>query len=79
MKPLFTGGTKWFDADQGFGVIVADDGLGEVWVGFSVIDMPGYRKLIVGQRVEFRYETPPGGQDGYAHRATWVRPLASPT
>ena len=78
MRPSHIGRKKWFDVDQGFGVIVADDGLGEVWVGFSVIDMPGYRKLSEGQRIEFRYETPQGGQDGFAYRATWVRPLAVP-
>ena len=42
-----------YNADEGWGVIDADDFPGGCWVHFSVIDMIGYKVLHVGQRVIF--------------------------
>jgi cold shock CspA family protein len=55
-EPTFRGHVKFFRADKGRGGIESDDAPGDVWVHMSVIDMPGFRGLIAGQEVEFRYE-----------------------
>ncbi len=65
----------FWNAEEGWGVVVGDAGPGEVWVHFSALSVPGYRELRADERVSFRWETPRGGQDGYAHRATRVIPL----
>ena len=46
------GFVKWFDAKKGYGFIsVADQE--DVFVHFSNIDMDGFRKLDMGDEVEF--------------------------
>jgi CspA family cold shock protein len=47
------GTVKWFNETKGFGFISLDDGSKDVFVHHSSIDMPGYRTLSEGQRVEF--------------------------
>lgn len=64
---------KWWDAERGFGVVTSPEVDGEVWVHFSRLERAGYRNLVADEPVEFTYETP--GQDGYPHRAVWVRSL----
>ena len=49
---MATGTVKWFNAEKGYGFIARDDG-DDVFVHYSAIDMPGYRTLEEGQRVEF--------------------------
>jgi CspA family cold shock protein len=46
------GTVKWFNAEKGYGFIARDDER-DVFVHYSAIDMPGYRTLEEGQRVEF--------------------------
>ncbi|MCU0265225.1 MAG: cold-shock protein [Actinomycetia bacterium] len=46
------GTVKWFNAEKGYGFI-AEDGGGDVFVHYSAIDMPGYKSLEEGARVEF--------------------------
>ena len=43
---------KWFDAKKGFGFISVTDH-DDVFVHFSNIDMDGFRKLDMGDEVEF--------------------------
>jgi cold shock protein len=50
---MATGTVKWFNAEKGYGFIARDDDGGDVFVHYSSIDMPGYRTLEEGQRVEF--------------------------
>ncbi|WP_407672403.1 cold-shock protein [Parafrankia discariae] len=72
---MATGTVKFFDAEQGWGVVSSPDlppGL-DAWVHFSSIEMDGYRALEAGDRVEFDYEQ--GEQDGYSYRVTRVRKL----
>jgi cold shock protein len=47
-----TGTVKWFNPEKGYGFI-AREGANDVFVHYSAIDMPGYRTLEEGQRVEF--------------------------
>ena len=46
------GTVKWFDREKGFGFIRVDGTEQEVFVHYSQIDMPGFRVLDEGQRVE---------------------------
>jgi CspA family cold shock protein len=50
---MATGTVKWFNAEKGYGFIARDDDGDDVFVHYSAIDMPGYRTLEEGQRVEF--------------------------
>ena len=50
---LATGTVKWFNADEGLGFIVPDDGTADVFVHFSAIEGSGYRSLDENQKVEF--------------------------
>ncbi|HVW81105.1 MAG TPA: cold shock domain-containing protein [Mycobacteriales bacterium] len=66
---------KFFKPDRGWGAISSPDlphGR-DAWVGFSVIDMQGYRELVTGQQVRFTFEQ--AQQDSFDYRATWVRPV----
>lgn len=54
-----TGTVKWFNNDKGFGFITNDNGSGDVFVHFSVIQGNGYKSLDEGQKVTFDTETDP--------------------
>jgi CspA family cold shock protein len=43
---------KFFNSEKGFGFISREQG-DDVFVHFSAIQMPGYKSLEEGQRVEF--------------------------
>jgi CspA family cold shock protein len=47
-----TGVVKFFNSEKGFGFISREQG-DDVFVHFSAIQMPGYKSLEEGQRVEF--------------------------
>ncbi|MFX1345470.1 MAG: cold shock domain-containing protein [Promethearchaeota archaeon] len=52
MSDKVKGIVKWFDAKKGYGFISVD-GQEDIFVHFSNIDMPGFRKLDMGDEVEF--------------------------
>lgn len=66
---MATGTVKWFNPTKGFGFIAQESGE-DVFVHQSAIDMPGYRELVEGARVEFEVTQ---GQKGL--QATNVKPL----
>jgi CspA family cold shock protein len=59
----------WHD-DEGWGVIDSPSAPGGCWAHFSVIDMPGFRKLTRGQQVWVTILE--GPQDGYGYQAESV-------
>jgi CspA family cold shock protein len=72
MSVVVVGRCLWWDEEQGFGVLVGEEPPGEVWVHFSSVEGTGYRSLQRAERVEFDWEEPRGGQDGFRYRATRV-------
>lgn len=49
------GTVKWFSEKKGYGFISEDDGK-DVFVHYSSITMPGFKKLAEGDRVSFEVE-----------------------
>ena len=47
-----TGIVKWFSAEKGFGFIQQEDGP-DVFVHFRNINVPGFKTLDQGQKVQF--------------------------
>lgn len=52
MSNRLKGIVKWFDARKGYGFISVD-GQEDIFVHFSNIEMSGFRKLDMGDEVEF--------------------------
>jgi cold shock protein len=50
---MATGTVKWFNADQGYGFIVPDEGGKDLFVHHSAIAGEGYKSLAEGAKVEF--------------------------
>lgn len=65
------GRVKFFRPEKGWGGIESAESPFDVWVHFSAIDGSGYRDLVEGQEVEFRWE--PALQDSWLCTATWAR------
>lgn len=57
------GVVRWFSESRGYGFIVPKGGGDDVFVHYSAIEMPGYRTLREGQRVEFLMEEGPKGRE----------------
>jgi CspA family cold shock protein len=52
---LEEGTVKWFNGKKGYGFIKQDDG-NELFVHYSSIDMPGFKTLFEGDKVNFEVE-----------------------
>ena len=50
-----TGTVKWFNAKKGYGFINDEEGK-DIFVHFSALDMPGFKVLEEGDKVEFEVE-----------------------
>jgi len=48
-----TGTVRWFNPEKGFGFIEPDAGGPDLFAHYTQIDVPGFRELVDGQRVEF--------------------------
>ncbi|HWD55498.1 MAG TPA: cold shock domain-containing protein [Acidimicrobiales bacterium] len=66
------GTVRWFDGEEGWGVIDSPEVPGGCFVHFSNIVGVGYRNLAEGEEVVFTYEEPGFRQDGYDFRALQV-------
>ncbi|MHA1148771.1 MAG: cold-shock protein [Promethearchaeota archaeon] len=53
MTDRITGWVKWFDIKKGYGFISVEDQEDDIFVHFSNIDMEGFKKLEMGDTVEF--------------------------
>jgi CspA family cold shock protein len=73
VRSICRGRVKFFLPEKGWGGIESGETPFDVWVFFSAIDGSGYRQLIEGQQVEFRWV--PAIQDSWLCTATWVRAL----
>jgi hypothetical protein len=84
-----SGTVRFWRAEEGWEVIDSADTPGGCWVIFDTLwktQQPeldvgetrevskGYRALSAAEQVDFTWERPPGGQDGYEYRATAVWP-----
>jgi CspA family cold shock protein len=69
-----SGVVRWYNSDEGWGVIDAPEVPDGCFVHFSNIEVDGYRQLADGQHVRFTYEHPDFLQDGYSYRALTVWP-----
>ena len=47
-----TGTVKWFNAKKGYGFISDEEGE-DIFVHFSALEMPGFKVLEEGEKVEF--------------------------
>ena len=50
---MASGTVKWFDDSKGFGFITIDGDEGDCFVHHSEIQMPGFKSLSEGDKVEF--------------------------
>ena len=55
-KPWTAGSVKSWRGDEGWGVLTSSEVGGDVWVHFADILGDGYRELVIGEPIEFRYE-----------------------
>lgn len=58
---MASGTVKWFSNAKGYGFILPDDGVEDVFAHFSAIEMEGYKTLKQGQKVEFELNQGPKG------------------
>jgi CspA family cold shock protein len=56
------GTVKWFNDAKGFGFITPEEGGEDVFAHFSAIDMPGFKTLKEGQRVQYDLADGPKGK-----------------
>ena len=68
------GNVRWFDEEEGWGVIDAPEVPGGCFVHCSNIVGEGYRNLAEGQEVVFTFVKPRSKQDGYDFLALQVWP-----
>jgi len=52
---MHEGTVKWFSKKKGYGFINQDDG-GDIFVHYSSIEVPGFKSLDEGDRVQFEVE-----------------------
>ena len=60
---VIQGIVKWFNADKGFGFVVADDGEKDVFIHISVVERAGLRNVGEGQRLTMKVVKTPKGRE----------------
>jgi CspA family cold shock protein len=69
------GVVRFWNENEGWGVIDSEQTPSGCWAHFSVIDFDGFRALTAGQVVNFNWVQ--GDQDGYSYSASEIRLIAS--
>jgi cold shock protein len=59
---------KWFNPAKGFGFANVEGVDQDIFIHYSVIDMPGYKTLAEGQEIEFELVEGPKGPQAQAVR-----------
>ncbi|MFW9895528.1 MAG: cold shock domain-containing protein [Candidatus Thorarchaeota archaeon] len=65
MSTRVQGFVKWFEVKKGYGFIIAE-GYEDLFVHFSNIEMSGFRKLDIGDEVEFKIQESKEGKGSEA-------------
>lgn len=58
-----SGTVKWYKPDQGFGFVIPDDGMKDVFIHKSCLDRNGIEEIIPGQRVKMSFRNVPKGRE----------------
>jgi CspA family cold shock protein len=61
-NPMATGTVKWFNDEEGYGLITPDDGGDDLFAHFASIRSNGSRSLWPNQRVRFDISIGPDGK-----------------
>ena len=51
------GKVKWFDTAKGYGFIQPDGNRQDIFVHYSEVESAGYKKLIIGQIINYDLQT----------------------
>ena len=65
-----TGTVNRFNKIKGYGFITPDEGVAEVFVHFSEVEIAGYKELKIGQRI--RYQLAEGEKGPYATKVNII-------
>lgn len=61
MAERVRGRVKWFNEEKGYGFIEREDGGEDVFLHYSALNQPGFKKIDEGAEVEFAVEAGPKG------------------
>lgn len=57
------GQVKWYKEDKGFGFVIPDDGMKDVFIHKTCLEKNGIEKLEAGQRVSMLFRAVPKGRE----------------
>lgn len=57
------GTVKWYKPDKGFGFVIPDDGMKDIFIHKSCLDKQGIEELIPGQRIKMAVKSVPKGRE----------------
>ena len=80
--PVVHGTVKWFNAEKGFGFIVADDGSGDVFLHLSALRQAGLETVAGGATIECAVSRGPNNPPrriSFGNGAMTMRPVATST
>lgn len=69
------GVVRFWNSEDGWGVIDCEQTPGGCWVHFSVVEGEGFRKLTPGQQVAFEWQKASGPVEGFAFVTVRVHPV----
>jgi len=69
------GVVRFWNSEDGWGVIDCAQIPGGCWVHFSEVEVEGFRKFTPGRHVTFEWQTMSGPVEGFAFVAAGVHPV----